>query len=217
MDVYKAINEVQAELARTGIAKDRVNTQGTGYRFRGIDDVYDHLAPLLSKHGLCIIPRMVGRTCDLRKSAKGNDLYYVTVEAEFDFVSTKDGSKHTARTFGEAMDSGDKATNKAMSAAFKYVAFLTFTIPTEGDNDADSHTHTIASRIDLEDPARLKWLSEQAESIASAKTVGELKLIHAEAVRWAEKIGDADAIAKLDSYAEAKKNQARKPDAQAPA
>jgi hypothetical protein len=48
---------------------------------------------------------------------------------------------HTARTFGEAMDSGDKATNKAMSAAYKYVTFQTFCIPTEGDNDADLTTH----------------------------------------------------------------------------
>jgi hypothetical protein len=217
MKVYKAINEVQAELARTGIAKDRVNTQGTGYRFRGIDDVYDHLAPLLSKFGLCIIPRMVGRTCDLRKSSKGNDLYFVTVEAEFDFVSTEDGSKHTARTFGEAMDSGDKATNKAMSAAFKYVAFLTFTIPTEGDNDADAHTHTLETRVDLTDPRRLEWLAEKAAQISAAKTIGELKLIHAEAIAEAEKLGDADAIAKIDGYAEAKKNQARKPDAAAAA
>jgi len=67
------------------------------------------------------------------------------VEAEFDFVCAEDGSKATARTFGEAMDSGDKATNKAMSAAYKYACFQTFAIPTEGDNDADAHTHQIAA------------------------------------------------------------------------
>jgi len=65
------------------------------------------------------------------------------VEAEFDFVSVKDGSKVTARSFGEAMDSADKATNKAMSAAYKYTAFQTFCIPTEGDNDADAHTQEV--------------------------------------------------------------------------
>jgi hypothetical protein len=67
----------------------------------------------------------------------------VTVHAEFDFVSAYDGSKHTAATYGEAMDSGDKATNKAMSAAYKYAAFMTFAIPTEGDNDADATTHEV--------------------------------------------------------------------------
>jgi hypothetical protein len=42
------------------------------------------------------------------------------------------------------MDSGDKATNKAMSAAYKYAAFMAFAIPTEGDNDADATTHDVA-------------------------------------------------------------------------
>jgi hypothetical protein len=76
-----------------------------------------------------------------RQTQKGGTLFYVTVEAEFDFVSAKDGSKVTVRTYGEAMDSADKATNKAMSAAYKYAAFQTFCIPTEGDNDADATSH----------------------------------------------------------------------------
>lgn len=144
--VYKAIAAVQGELAKTGISKSRRNKQGEGYMFRGIDDVYAALSPLLSQHGLCVIPRVIERKCDERQSSRGNPLFYVTVHAEFDFVSAEDGSKHTAATFGEAMDSGDKATNKAMSAAYKYAAFMTFAIPTEGDNDADATTHDVAAR-----------------------------------------------------------------------
>lgn len=140
MKVYQAINRVQASLAKSGIGKDRKNVQ-QGYAFRGIDDVYNVLSPLLAENGLCILPRMIARTCEERQTAKGGTLFYVTVEAEFDMVCAEDGSKHTVRTFGEAMDSGDKATNKAMSAAYKYAAFQAFAIPTEGDNDADAHTH----------------------------------------------------------------------------
>lgn len=143
MKVYQAINKVQAALSKTGIAKDRTNTQGSGYKFRGIDDVYNAVAPLLAEHGLCILPRMLARVCQDRLSKSGGQLFYVTVEAEFDVVCAEDGSKHTIKTFGEAMDSGDKATNKAMSAAYKYAAFQMFAIPTEGDNDADAHTHEV--------------------------------------------------------------------------
>jgi hypothetical protein len=146
MNVYKAISAVQGELAKTGIEKNRKNTQGSGYMFRGIDDVYNTLAPLLHKHGLCILPRMLTREVVERQSKAGGALFYITVEAEFDFVCAEDGSKHTVRTFGEAMDSGDKATNKAMSAAYKYAAFQAFAIPTEGDNDADAQTHEVAAR-----------------------------------------------------------------------
>lgn len=142
--VYKAIAAVQGELAKVGIAKANRNSQ-QGYNFRGIDDVYAALSPLLAKHGLCVIPRVIERTMLEKTTSKGNPLFYVTVHAEFDFVSSEDGSKHTAATYGEAMDSGDKATNKAMSAAYKYAAFMTFAIPTEGDNDADATTHDVRS------------------------------------------------------------------------
>lgn len=151
-NVYSKIAAVQGELAKVGIGKNNNNAQ-QNYRFRGIDDVYNALAPLLAKHRLCVLPRMVSRDREERVTIKEwngqrkeSVLFYVTVEAEFDFVSSDDGSIHTVRTYGEAMDSGDKATNKAMSAAYKYAAFMTFAIPTEGDNDADATTHEVASR-----------------------------------------------------------------------
>jgi glutamine synthetase len=146
MKVYQAINSVQAELCKIGIAKDSRNTQGQGYNFRGIDAVYNVLSSIMAQNGLVIVPRMLARTCEERVSKSGGALFYVTVEAEFDLISAEDGSKHTARTFGEAMDSGDKATNKAMSAAYKYMAFQTFAIPTSGDNDADSSTHEVVRK-----------------------------------------------------------------------
>lgn len=154
MKVYKAINAVQSELATNGIVKDKRNSQGAGYNFRGIDDVYNAIAPLLAKHGLCILPRVLARECVERQSKSGGALFYVTVEAEFDFVSSEDGTKHTVKTFGEAMDSGDKATNKAMSAAYKYACFQAFSIPTESRDDADYQTHEVASykpAIDITD------------------------------------------------------------------
>jgi len=143
--VYAKIAAVQAALAKTGIAKSRRNSQ-QGYQFRGIDEVYDALAPLLAENGLCILPRVMSREVVERTAAKGGAIFYVTVEAEFDFVSADDGSIHVVKTFGEAMDVADKATNKAMSAAYKYAALMAFAIPTEGDNDADATTHTIAPK-----------------------------------------------------------------------
>lgn len=145
MSVYKAINKVQADLAKSGISKDRKNSQGSGYQFRGIDDIYNVVSPLLSQHGLCILPRVISRECIERQSKAGGALFYTTVEVEFDFVCAEDGSKHIVKTFGEAMDTSDKSTNKAMSAAYKYACLQAFAIPTEGDNDADAATHEVAA------------------------------------------------------------------------
>ena len=167
-NVYQLIAAVSADIARQGISKDR-NNAAQGYKFRGIDDVYNALSPIMSAHGLVILPRIVNRTVSERANAKGSLLFYVTVEAEFDFVSSHDGSKHTVKTYGEAMDSGDKATNKAMSAAYKYAAFQTFCIPTEGDNDADAHTHVVAvTPFDV---------TAALDKVASATTVEQLQAV----------------------------------------
>jgi hypothetical protein len=131
-------------MAREGISKDRKNQQ-QGYNFRGIDDVYSALSPMLAARKLCILPRVIKREQVERQTSKGGAIFYTTVHVEFDFVSAEDGSKHTIATVGEAMDSADKSSNKAMSAAFKYAAFQAFCIPTEGDNDADAHTHDVAA------------------------------------------------------------------------
>jgi hypothetical protein len=188
MKVYQAINAVQGALAKIGISKDRTNTQGASYKFRGIDDVYNTLSPLLAEHGLCILPRMLSREHVERQSQKGNALFYVTVHADFDFVSSEDGSKHTVTTYGEAMDSGDKATNKAMSAAYKYAAFQAFAIPTEGDNDADAHTHEVKadvtqlgkpqSGMQMKDfpPERQIEISAWAQDILKAFNEGDTRL-----------------------------------------
>lgn len=143
-NVYQCIAAVQADLAKNGIGKDDENTFDR-YKFRGIDAVYNALAPLLAQHGLNILPRIIERDCQERLSKKGDPMFYVTVTAEFDLVSAADGSVHVVRTYGEAMDRSDKATNKAMAAAYKYMAFLTFAIPTEGDNDADASTPEVAA------------------------------------------------------------------------
>jgi hypothetical protein len=140
--VYEAIAQVMARLAKDGIGKDRRN-ESQGYAFRGIDDVYNALAPILSDVGLCILPAVKSREVVERATANGRTVFYVNVDVDFAFVSSKDGSSHIVSMPGEAMDSGDKATNKAMSAAFKYACLQAFCIPTLGDNDADATTHVV--------------------------------------------------------------------------
>lgn len=179
MKVYQAINAVQGELAKTGIAKTRTNTQGSGFKFRGIDDVYNAIAPLLAEHGLCILPRMLSRICEERVSKSGGALFYVTVEAEFDFVAVEDGSKHTVKTFGEAMDSGDKATNKAMSSAYKYACFQSFAIPLEGDPDSD------ANSFEVDGGMSTNILADHLTAIFDATTIAELTKVYTDAYKAA--------------------------------
>jgi hypothetical protein len=140
--VYEAISKVMSAISKAGIAKQRTN-EAQRYQFRGIDDVYNAMAPILAEHKLCILPRVTDRQVVERVNKSGTALFYVTVSMEFALVSGEDGSSHVISTIGEAMDSGDKATNKAMSAAYKYALMQAFCIPTEGDNDSENQTHEV--------------------------------------------------------------------------
>ena len=171
--VYKAISAVAGELSEQGIKKERKQGSQVTYAFRGIDAVYNALAPALVKHGLLILPRCTDRTSCERVSKNGGALFYITVRAEFDFVSVEDGSTHTVVTFGEAMDSGDKATNKAMSIAYKYAAFQAFCIPTEETaQDADAFIHQPAART----PDQI--LTDFTSQAANCQSLEELKGIY---------------------------------------
>jgi len=160
--VALAIKAIMKEVRKEGISKDRKNQQQS-YNFRGIDDVLNVLSGMLPEADLIVIPRMLSRTQVERTTAKGGVLFFSTVEADYTFKSTIDGSEHLVGPFyGEAMDSADKATNKAMSAAYKYMAIQTFCIPTEGDNDADATTHEVVANAaggSVPSPARQRLIS----------------------------------------------------------
>lgn len=198
--VFAAIVAVIADIGKEGIAKSRKNAQ-QGYAFRGIDDVFNALSPLLAKHHLCILPRVVSREVTERTTSKGGALFYVVVHMEFDLVCSTDGSKHTIGAVGEAMDSGDKATNKAMSAAYKYACMQAFAIPTEGDNDADATTHQVEPRQQQQrqpaQPARQQPERQQAAKPAPS----HLELAYQQATKrtnWKVAIATIAAVIGVD-------------------
>ncbi|MGL4725670.1 MAG: ERF family protein [Scandinavium sp.] len=187
--VYAAISGVASQLAEQGIQKARKQGSQVNYAFRGIDDVYNALAPALVKHKLLILPRYTERTCVERQSKSGGALFYITVRGDFDFVSTEDGSVHSVTTYGEAMDSGDKATNKAMSIAYKYAAFQAFCIPTEETAiDPDAYSHQVQ-------PANADQILSEFTQYAGNENDGKkLQARYSEA--WTRLNGHADHQAK---------------------
>jgi hypothetical protein len=127
------------ELRGEGIGKNRRN-QAQGFSFRGIDDVHNALSAPLAKARLCMLPRVTDRVVTERPTKSGGSVFYTVLTVEFDLVAAEDGSKHTITVIGEAMDSADKSSNKAMSAAYKYAAIQAFCIPVEAQPDADEET-----------------------------------------------------------------------------
>lgn len=134
--VYAAIHAVAADLATIGIAKDRTNI-ADDYKYRSIDDILGSLAPLLSKHRLCILPRVLERIERDREIEEDGLCVHVILRVGFTLTCVDDGTSHIVEAYGEALDVNDKATAKAMSAAYKSAVVQTFCIPVCGADDAD--------------------------------------------------------------------------------
>lgn len=153
--IYKAINAVTAELAKRGIAKTHTNAQDQ-YQYRSIDDVLNRLGPLLAKHKLCVLPRVLERIAIDRNGARDEFLVSVALKVAFDLVSAVDETRHTVEAYGEALDEGDKATSKAMSSAYKVAMLQTFCIPVIGNEEPDAKSHKLRKSDHAPEPA-LGW------------------------------------------------------------
>lgn len=144
--IYKKMSAVMKEIGSVG--KDQKNT-AQGFKFRGIDQFVNALYPALTKHEVFMTPRCVSERNEIkevvRSSGKTGYDKNVTILMEYDFFA-EDGSKVTVGPIpAEGIDSGDKATNKALSAALKYALIQTFSIPTEDMAEADLESPQIAT------------------------------------------------------------------------
>ena len=134
--IYSAICSAMEEIGAIG--KEAKNIQ-QGYMYRGIDAVYNALQPVLIKNHIFVVPEVLDQTREERQTSKGTNIIYSILRVKFTFYAD-DGSCISAVVTGEGMDTGDKASNKAMSVAFKYACFEVFCIPTEEMQDPDSET-----------------------------------------------------------------------------
>ena len=168
--MYGAINAITAELARGGIPKQHYNLE-SDYFYRSIDDVLNRLAPLLAAHRLCVLPRVIERGALERVGLLDAFLNHVTLKVAFDLVSADDASCHTVEAYGEALDEGDKATAKAMSAAYKSAMLQAFCIPVAGQDDCD-HGQIVVKRRHVAEPVQGwdQWSKDVIEMIRVCQT-----------------------------------------------
>ena len=142
MEIYKRMISILKDVEY--IKKDKVNT-GQNYKFRGIDDMYNALHELFAKHEVFICSDVLELTREERQTQKGGNLIYTLLKIKFTF-QTMDGSSVESIMIGEAMDSGDKSANKAMSTALKYALMQAFLIPTEELKDSDNNTYEVKKK-----------------------------------------------------------------------
>lgn len=176
--IYGAISSVMAEIGTIG--KNKKNGQ-QGFMYRGIDDVMNALNPALIKHHVFIAPEILEQNREERQTSKGGVLIYSICKIKFTFYA-EDGSNISVIVIGEGMDSGDKATNKAMSVAYKYACFQVFCIPTEEMKDQDAESHEVTPEISKanEAPDADKVRSEAEAAAEQMQKISEYVQAYAE-------------------------------------
>lgn len=204
-EIYAALAKVAGEVGIVG--KTRKN-QAQGYQFRGIDDVLSAVQELQARHGVVVVPRVVERERELVTTAKGGTMTSVRLVVDHHFYAA-DGSSVVATTIGEATDSGDKASNKAMSAALKYALVETYCIPTyERDRDTEESSPEVtgpAPRVAAPPPRpapsapAVPGVVELGLLLTTAKTEAEVRAASSTIAKHAPKLRreDLDHLRKL--------------------
>lgn len=132
--VHVALARALAELPSVG--KTQRNAQ-QGYNFRGIEDIVNAVNPVLGRHGLVILPDVLERIGEERTTKSGGAWYTVHVHVRYTLVGPA-GDTLTCSAWGEGVDNGDKATNKAMTTAFKNMLTQVFAISTKDISDGET-------------------------------------------------------------------------------
>jgi hypothetical protein len=151
MEIIKALSAVMDEVG--GVSKkERNNAQG--FNFRGIDAVVNAVSPALRKNNVVVVPELINAEYEtVTVGAKQTLMGHARVTVKYAFYA-QDGSNIAATVAAESMDSGDKATAKAMSVAFRTALLQALCLPTdETDPDANSYERSDKPAIPLVRPA----------------------------------------------------------------
>lgn len=152
-----------------GVAKKDKN-QSQGFNFRGIDAVMNAVGPAIREAGGFISPTVLDKTNEIVPSRNGGNLSVVRLTVQY-AVYGSEGEPITGVVVAEAFDSGDKATAKAMSVAYRTFLLQLLCLPTD-EPDPDSHSYEIAVPA-VAESALVDWL----EAVKDATTLDELKTI----------------------------------------
>lgn len=144
--IYKKMSLIMKDIGP--VAKSGTN-EVQKYKFRGVDQFINSLHPALVKHGVFMVPECTSETHELKDVVRSNGKSgidkHVSIMMKYHFYA-EDGSVVTVGPLpAEGLDSGDKATNKALSAALKYALIQTFSIPTEDMAEADLESPVISN------------------------------------------------------------------------
>jgi hypothetical protein len=187
-DLVDLLNLIAEEVG--AVRKTQQNTSpGAGWNFRGVDQVTNAISPVMLKHGVRILPGKVLRYDHGQIEVGGNRtrMTHARVHVRYTICGPV-GQRLKGEAVGEAMDSGDKATAKAMSVAWRTFLLETFMLPTD-EPDPDSQSYHVSQAGDMSPQQRqAQELLAEIEALArrAAGPRGPDYAVQYIAHQWAE-------------------------------
>ena len=169
--IYRALVNIADGLRKEGIAKGKKCAGGGNFAYRGIDDVYAAVSPLLAANSVIIRPVMIERLEDVQ----AGKMRLVRINVQYEAISAEDGSSVSFAGIGEGCDTSDKAAGKALSYAYKTAIFQLFAVPVAGQDDPDQIVHNVEQPFVSE--SKLKKIEALEGESANCFTKEGLSLI----------------------------------------
>nr|DAM53801.1 MAG TPA: ERF superfamily protein [Caudoviricetes sp.] len=165
LNLYQKLAKITGEIGV--IAKDG-NNQQQKYKYIEYETIAGKFRELFSKYGVVLIPSMVEQERSAITTSRGSSGVSTVCHFEFTVVNAdKPDDRFVVKWQGEAADYGDKATNKAATAAVKYYLMRQFNISSKGDEDPDSQTPEVAQKQQKPAMASVRQITAVSKLLAS--------------------------------------------------
>lgn len=150
--IFTAMPAVMRAIGAVG--KDKTN-QDQGFKYRSIDGVYNEVHSALAAAGVFMTPNVLERTRSDWLTGGGKKWQHVTLKVMYTFFAEDGSHVDAGPIYSEGIDSGDKASMKALAHAHKYALLQVFCIPTEDlQDDIDQHSHEPAPQAPRTAPVK---------------------------------------------------------------
>lgn len=175
LNIFQRMSKITNELAT--VAKNLNVDMGKGKTYKAVQekDILDAVKPLEEKYGVYSYPierEMVDNQILEKETQYGiSNNFYLRIKTTYRFVNIDKPEEYIDMvSYADGIDSGDKATGKAMTYADKYALMKAYKISTGDDPDKDASPESgYRKKVVMADKNELPFGPD-------AKTGEELKL-----------------------------------------
>lgn len=142
-NIFQKMAEITNELGTVSKNLNVEVSKTASYKAVSEVDILNAVKPLEYKHGVYSYPHetnIINQEIVTTKTQYGDrDNYFIRLERIYRFVNVEDPKDYIeVKSYGDGIDTGDKATGKAMTYADKYALMKAYKISTGDDPDKEA-------------------------------------------------------------------------------